>query len=147
MSLKNLKLSKTRVKDFSVLSGFTLESLEVKECVISTMDDINGRKLRNLDIADTGITDISTIGRMPELNSLKIDRLNLSSLAPLSSRKLNRLDCRGFNDNHLKVISQMSGLKYINISKPSVTNIPMLFGIPGLRSVNSRTLAQWGALL
>jgi hypothetical protein len=73
-----------------------------------------------VDLGNQGITDISPLAKLPELNSLELWGNSISDITPL--KKMHKLQWLGLNDN---LITDISPLKDLPLQGVSLANLPI----------------------
>jgi len=71
-NLKNLRYSKARRNQQTLLKVLSIKHLHLKDCSIESLDEINGLDLLSLDISGTKIKDLKPLRKQESIQSITI---------------------------------------------------------------------------
>jgi internalin A len=107
LPLKALDISRTSVRDFTVIKTFPLVHLSVAGTKFIQLDMLKDLgSLASLWISDTDIGDLTPINGF-KLKALGIDNTKVSDLSPLKGMPLEELYCRRIKTKDFSVLSGM----------------------------------------
>jgi len=90
--------------------------------------------LRNLDVREAGISDISGIEHCLNLEGLSLENNNISDITALS--RLEKLEILSLNQNPVEDVSPLKNLKELRclyLGKTAVSDLSIVFSLPKLQ--------------
>ena len=127
MPLSVLNLAHTRVKDLEPLKGMPLKYLDVSFTPVRDIRPLAGLSLERLNINGTAVSDLKPLADMP-LTMLSAVFTRVKDLSPLRNMPLQSLVLRNTDVTDLSPLRGMP-LEYLNLADTSVRNISMLQGM------------------
>jgi len=97
--MKELNAIGSKVTDLSPLEGLDVEMIWLSECPISDISPLQNVRVVSLTLADTKVSDLSSLKGHPTLERLHIARTAVTDLSPLQWMDLTRLV---FTPNRIK---------------------------------------------
>lgn len=128
MSLRELILNHTRVKDISVLSQMPLATLNLAHTKVNDLQPLQGMPLKSLDLSFTPVRDIRPLAGLP-LAYLNISGTEVSDLSPLLGMPLKMLSAVFTKIRDLTPLRNMP-LYYLAVRNTEVADISPLKGMP-----------------
>lgn len=132
--LKELKLDKTAVHDFSSLADCNiLYKVSAQECGITDISTLTNKTIQYLYLTDNDISDISAVSGYEALGDLYLGNNSVSDLSPLSGlRLLNDLDIRKNQVSDLSPLSSCQSLLSLWADDNMITTLAPLSGMQRL---------------
>lgn len=147
----------TRLSHYDIRAAFGMDYEEYEQAKVSTLNDLywlpgllelylNGqsvitdfspmtqcRKLRTVDVADCGVSDISFVESMANLDYFRAGGNEIADVTPLSGCK--SLDSLYIDNNPVADLSPLSGidLRYLSVSASQIADSSVLKSLPELR--------------
>jgi len=128
MSLRELVINHTRVRDISILSQMPLVTLNLAHTKVNDLQPLNGMPLKSLDVSFTAVRDIRPLAGIP-LVHLNISGTEVSDLSPLFGMPLKMLSAIFTKIRDLTPLRNMP-LNYLAVRNTELTDISPLRGMP-----------------
>ena len=139
--LKNLTLQNYHGGDFSFLESLPLlETLDLSRSSVSTLalETLGGRSaLRSLNLGSCGVTDVTSLGAMTELQTLDLSNNAISNIAPLAGcTGLQALNLNGCHVSDLSAIANLTNLQSLDLSYNTPTSLSPIAQCTQLKQIN-----------
>ncbi|MFH1476104.1 MAG: protein kinase [Verrucomicrobiota bacterium] len=148
LSLEEVCVSHTRVKDLAPLAGLPLTKLDLTGTRVMDLSALKGMPLRELTLGHLAVRDLKPLTGLP-LEFLDISYTEVSDLAPLTGMKLKRLNAAASRIRDITALAGMP-LTELNISRTEVTELSPLMGMKlehlNLSHTRVRNLATLAAM-
>ncbi|WP_425614261.1 protein kinase [Anatilimnocola sp. NA78] len=129
----SLDLSNSQLTDLSPLAGAPLGLLDLSEAQtrgqLRDISPLRGMELKELNLNNTSVADLSPLRDMRSLNKLGIAQTKVTSLADLAGLQLNTLYLKGCAISDLSPLRGMQ-LETLELYGSRVTDLTPLAGLP-----------------
>lgn len=105
-----------------------------RQKTVSDLSFVRGMPIRNLDLGNTNVADLSPLAECPTLRVLNVSGTRVRSLHPIARLKLQTLDIAETDITDLRPLQYMTTLRSLRLSTTSIANFTPLDRIP-LREV------------
>ncbi|MEM6471011.1 MAG: hypothetical protein AAF802_15740 [Planctomycetota bacterium] len=139
ISIQNLRLTGTRVRDLSPLSG--AERLWSFECTENPLLDSiaplgSVSDLERLVLSGSSVNDLTAISNL-SLDVLDVRNSRVSDLSPIANMQLRVLLCAGTNIDDIKILAGMDSLEVINVKETQVASLEPLATCDSLERIDA----------
>ena len=139
--LKTLTLQNYHGGDFSFLESLPLlETLDLSQSSVSTLalETLGGMgSLRSLNLGSCGVTDVTSLGAMTELQTLDLSSNAVSDISPLAGcAALQTLNLSGCHVSDLSAVASLTGLQSLDLSYNTPTSLSPIAQCVHLKRIN-----------
>lgn len=137
-SLSSLEISNTKVKDITPLKGMSLDNLSMFETDVKDYDVLTALpQLRSLRVSHLSSQGLRTISRLTSLTDLSVWESSISSMDPfLNLTNLISLDLNSNDISEVSGVEKLAQLDYIALSNNALKDIAPLSKLENLKSIN-----------